>query len=538
MEEKAQQLKKISCSGSSVSCTNVVLPKGVEIVDVGYGDKNCVMVASDGSAYDYNSLITTHTKLKIKKAIQAACGFSHYLVLTSDGMVYSAGNGTATGMGNSGNISSPKMIPFFKDNNLKVVEIKAGVSHSWFLCDNGDVYGCGGIGWGLPLTSTNNTVPNKLKGIKAKEMYCNNYAYGIWFKDENDEIWGYSDYIRNNKKNYSKLAIFKDKQVLKVAPGYKKSLVLVKGENDVNEVYYEASQKNPQLWDALTKENVIDIDFACHHCVMLTKDGRVLGAGSPPSGYGVLTLPEIPKSKKWKIICGAWNSVCFPSSSKNSLLYDMEEICKESDFADLEIFGRKVHSGVLKWRAGKEGPVAIEVLRTFSDKHVNTFLDWCYLGNTSNLELLQEVWKAFGLRIDPQKTIKDYFLELYRNDDSKDFNILVEENDDDEEQEQEKELIEIPVHKFLLQARSGTFREMFSTVQEEKNQVQDFSGIGPESMEIFIKYLYTDIIELTADDIPEFVLPDLEIVPEYFKLNEINNFLEQINELKIKFNVN
>ncbi|KAJ6249032.1 btk-binding protein-related [Anaeramoeba flamelloides] len=549
MTEKVQPFKKLACSGANVTSTNVVLPKGVEIVHVGYGDKNCVMVASDGNVYDYNSQITTKTDSKIKNAIQAACGYSHYLVLTSDGMVYAKGSSSSTGLGSSSSTTEPKMIPFFKENNLKVVEIKAGVSHSWFLCDNGDMYGCGGIGWGLPLSSTNNNVPNKLKGIKVKEMYCNNYAYGIWFKDENDEVWGYADHISGNKKNYSKLDIFKDKQIIKVAPGYQKILILVKGKDDVNEVYFEGSNTNPKLWDALTKENVIDIDFACHHCVMVTKDGRVLGAGSPPSSYGVATLPEIPKSKKWKIACGAWNSVCFPVSSTNSLLYDMEELTKESDFADLKILDRKVHSCILKWRTGKEGPVALEVLQSFSDKHINSFLDWCYLGFTSNLELLQEVWNAFGLQIDPKKTIKDYFLELYRDEDSKDFNILVEENEDedddeddededDDDDEQEKELVEIPVHKFLLQARSGTFREMFSTIKDEKNQVQDFSGIGPESMEIFIKYLYTDIIELTADDIPEFVLPDLQIVPEYFKLNEINNFLEQINELKEKFNVN
>ncbi|KAJ6230739.1 btk-binding protein-related [Anaeramoeba flamelloides] len=548
MEEKQQPFQKLTCSGSSVSCTNVVLPKGVEIVDAGYGDQNCVVVASDGSVYEYNQQISSQKKLKIENAIQTACGFSHYLVLTSDGMVYSKGSGNETGMGTSGSNNEPKMIPYFKDNNLKVVEIKAGVSHSWFMCDNGDMYGCGGIGWGLPLTTTNNTVPNKLKGIKVKEMYCNNYAYGVWFKDENDEVWGYADHVQNRKKNYSKLDIFKDKQVLKVAPGYQKILILVKGKDDTNEVYFEGSNKNPQLWADLTKENVIDIDFACHHCIMLTKDGRVLGAGSPPTGYGVAPLPKIPKSKKWKITCGAWNSVCFSVSSTNSLLYDMLEFSKESDFADLKILDRKVHSSILKWRTGKEGSVAIEVLSTFSEKHINSFLDWCYFGNTSNLELLQEVWKAFGLQIDPKKTIKDYLLELYRDEDSKDFTILVEENDDDDDEddddedddddEQEKELVEIPIHKFLLQARSGTFREMFSTINDEKNQVQDFSGIGPESMELFIKYLYTDIIELTADDVPEFVLPDLEIVPEYFKLNEINDFLEQINELKKKFKVN
>ncbi|KAJ3424006.1 btk-binding protein-related [Anaeramoeba flamelloides] len=542
-EKPKQQIKKLTCSGASINSVDINLPQGFEVVEAGYGNSNCVFVGKDGSVYEYDATINNSKKLTITNGVKAACGFSHYILLTSDGMVYSKGSGNYLGLGSISNASVPTMIPYFKENNLKVVDITAGVSQSFFLTDNGDLYGCGtnnvknlGIEDGQ-----NKSVPTKLEGKKIKEIYCNNYAYGIWYKDENDEVWGFGEHVAQNKRNYSALEIFKGKQIIKAAPGYQKLLLLVRDEEGNNLVYYETSKGNPRLWPELTKENVIDAEFACHHCVMITKDGRVLGSGSTPNGYGVLNVPKrLPATKVWKIVCGAWNSLCFAVSSSNSLSLDMQIFSDKSNFADLQILDRKVHSGVLKWRTGKEGPDAIEILKTFSKKHIDSFLDWCYFSEAFETGPLQEVATAFKIEIDPKKPLNENLLQLYRNDDSKDFAILVKDEDDDyddddednEEGDEEQELVDIPVHKFILQARSGLFREMFSTIKDEKNQVQDFSGLGPDSMEVFIKYLYTDAIELTADDDPELVLKELELVPEYFQLNENNNFLEQIVELK------
>ncbi|KAJ3427286.1 btk-binding protein-related [Anaeramoeba flamelloides] len=479
-----QLMKKISTTGTVYS---VDLPKGIRIIDVGFGNSYCVMIAQDGSVYEFNSQIKGMKKINIKNGMKAVVGHVHYLVLTRDGMVYSKGDGLCLGLGETSTATTPTMIPYFQENNVKIVDIKAGVSHSYFLTEDGDYYACG-------------------------QIFSKSYSYGIFFKGEKDQVWGHGEQVVNRKKNYSTLEIFKDKKIVKVAPGYQKLLLLVKGKDakdnkEKNFVYFETRNGEPTLWPQLTKENVIDVDFGCHQCLMLTKDGRVLASGSAPKNYKTVRLPTIPKYLTWKIVCGSWDSVVFPIADTNTLILDMKEFQDSGLFADLEILDQKVHSSILKWRTGKEGTDATEILKTFSEKHINQFLDWCYLCDATNIKLLQEVAKAFDF-----------------DEDSKDFEILVK--DDDEINE---ELIAIPVHKWVIQARSGLFREMFQNINEEKNQVKDFSELGPDSMEIFIKFLYTNTVELTADHVPEFVLQDLEIVPEYYKLNEKEIFSEQIH---------
>ncbi|KAJ3451256.1 btk-binding protein-related [Anaeramoeba flamelloides] len=556
MTEKSDEqiIRKINTTGNSV--TNVQQPKGIQIIEAGYGNNFCVMIGSDGSVYEFNNQIQSMKKLNIKNGVKAGVGFSHYLVLTSDGMVYSRGSGTQLGLGSNTNATALTMIPTFQENNVKIVDLKAGVSHSYFLTGDGDYYACGSNTskqLGLPDSKTYN-VPTQLKGKKIKEIFCNNYAYGIWYKDEKDEVWGHGDHVVGRKKNYSGLSIFKDKQIIMAAPGYQKLLLLAKGidektQEEKHYVYYETSNGEPTLWSDLTKEHVIDMDFGCHHCLMLTKDGRVLASSSMPTTYVPVKLPTIPKVMTWKIVCGAWDSVVFPVSDTNTLVLDMKEFQESGVFADLEILDKKVHSPILKWRTGKEGAQAIEVLKTFSEKHINSFLNWCYFGDLSNISLVTETAKAFDIEVDPKKSLEDHFLKLYYDEDSKDYEILVkdDEDDDDEEDEEEdeedkdkneEELIEVPVHKWILQARCGVYRDMFKIVKDEKNQIKDVSGLGPDSMEIFIKFLYTNTIELTADHIPEFVLPELEIVPEYYKLNEIDVFTPQLQELKKIKNIN
>ncbi|KAJ3426557.1 btk-binding protein-related [Anaeramoeba flamelloides] len=530
-------MKKISTTGTVYS---VDLPKGIQIIDVGFGNSYCVMIAQDGSVYEFNNQIKGMKKINIKNGMKAVVGHVHYLVLTRDGMVYSKGDGLCLGLGETSTATTPTMIPYFQENNVKIVDIKAGVSHSYFLTEDGDYYACGrNTSKQLGLSEIKSfNVPTQLKGKKIKEIFSNNYSYGIFFKDEKDQVWGHGEQVVNRKKNYSALEIFKDKKIVKAAPGYQKLLLLVKGKDakdnkEKNFVYFETRNGEPTLWPQLTKENVIDVDFGCHQCLMLTKDGRVLASSSAPKNYKTVRLPTIPKHLTWKIVCGSWDSVVFPIADTNTLILDMKEFQDSGLFADLEILDQKVHSSILKWRTGKEGTDAIEILKTFSEKHINQFLDWCYLCDASNIKLLQEVAKAFDLQIDPKKTLDDFFLELYSDEDSKDFEILVKDVEENNE-----ELVAIPVHKWVIQARSGLFREMFQNINEEKNQVKDFSELGPDSMEIFIKFLYTNTVELTADHVPEFVLQDLEIVPEYYKLNEKEIFSEQIQELKKLNNMN
>ncbi|KAJ3436092.1 hypothetical protein M0812_18138 [Anaeramoeba flamelloides] len=130
--------------------------------------------------------------------------------------------------------------------------------------------------------------------------------------------------------------------------------------------------------------------------------------------------------------------------------------------------------------------------------------------------------------------------DLFNDEDSKDFTLLIKNDDDDdddedeEEDEDEDEYEEIPVHKIILLTRSGLFREMFENITEESKSVKDYSGKSIESIEILIKYFYTEKIELTADHDPLLVIEELEDSIEYYQLNENSNILIQLNEIKNK----
>ncbi|KAJ3438065.1 btk-binding protein-related [Anaeramoeba flamelloides] len=156
--------------------------------------------------------------------------------------------------------------------------------------------------------------------------------------------------------------------------------------------------------------------------------------------------------------------------------------------------------------------------------------------------------KLFGQQssIDKEQTLsflKWDIAQLYKDDDPKDFKILVkidDDDDDDEENENEDEDKETLAHKFLLLARSGLFREMFDNVNEKENtnKVQDYSNKTIESLQILIKYFYTNSIELTADEDPELIVDELSDAVEYYQLNDQCNFASELSKIKKQFDLN
>ncbi|KAJ3425990.1 kelch-like protein [Anaeramoeba flamelloides] len=99
---------------------------------------------------------------------------------------------------------------------------------------------------------------------------------------------------------------------------------------------------------------------------------------------------------------------------------------------------------------------------------------------------------------------------------------------------------EIPVHKFILLARSGLFMEMFDNVNEKDNlnKVQDYSNKSIESLEILIKYFYTNSIEMTADQDPKLIVDELSDAVEYYQLNAQWNFESELLKIKKQFDLN
>ncbi|KAJ3433980.1 speckle-type poz protein [Anaeramoeba flamelloides] len=98
-------------------------------------------------------------------------------------------------------------------------------------------------------------------------------------------------------------------------------------------------------------------------------------------------------------------------------------------------------------------------------------------------------------------------------------NLLLKNDEEEEEEEEEEEDEKLPVHKFLLAARSGLFLDLFQNLDQNLNNVQDYSGKSLETLELLISFLYTDEIPITADTDQEFIKEEFEDIVDYYQLN-------------------
>ncbi|KAJ5073734.1 ankyrin repeat ph and sec7 domain containing protein secg-related [Anaeramoeba ignava] len=95
---------------------------------------------------------------------------------------------------------------------------------------------------------------------------------------------------------------------------------------------------------------------------------------------------------------------------------------------------------------------------------------------------------------------------LYEKNESKNFIINVE-NDN--------EIKPIKVDKIILIARSEVFRGMFLSVEDDSNQVKDYSGKSYQTIQKFIHFLYLDDV-----DISDAIFEEFEDIIDYYQLNE------------------
>ncbi|KAJ3431048.1 speckle-type poz protein [Anaeramoeba flamelloides] len=119
-------------------------------------------------------------------------------------------------------------------------------------------------------------------------------------------------------------------------------------------------------------------------------------------------------------------------------------------------------------------------------------------------------------KLKSRESLNKDLLVMYKNEKSKDFTIIVEEDVDEEEPEVE----EIKIHKLILIARSKTYRDLILNVEEEVNKIKDYSGKSPETIKTLARYLYTSKMgPWTADDDIKLVLEEMDDVLDYYQLN-------------------
>ncbi|KAJ3435321.1 claret isoform a [Anaeramoeba flamelloides] len=192
----------------------------------------------------------------------------------------------------------------------------------------------------------------------------------------------------------------------------------------------------------------------------------------------------------------------------------------------------------------------------FTKQDINFFLNWIYFDDYGYLSgrLIEKFFNPFNLSLSSKILLENDLLKLYEDEKSKDFYILVKKykkkpkkignnkikiDQIESKKDQEEKYEKIAVHKLVLLIRSGLFRDMFDNLNEREKkiyQIKDYTGKSKESLQILIKYFYTNKIQLTSNEMEnyniEMIFEELRDAPEYYQLNEKCNLINELNRLQ------
>ncbi|KAJ6228063.1 claret [Anaeramoeba flamelloides] len=496
-------------------------------------------------------------------------GFNYFLILTESNKMFgllSNSNGQL-GQGNSSNFDHPKELNFFKEKKLTIEQIECGVLQSFVLCSNGHMYGMGfnsngQLGMG---NSSSTRVPTFIRK-DVKNVWAGLYSYHTFIKTNDDKIFGVGKNgygqlglgTTSAVLNFTEVVDFKNKNVQDIKGGYDVSIALV--DNRVylcgNRSYINTStttkfQIPPELQDI----EINQISCGCYHFLAKSVSNQIYIWGSNSSKQlgnnnnnhtnpTILKIPNIHYNDNLIVTCGAFNSFIHNIEPLGSILTDFFDFFNNEEFTDAEINGIKFHSQFVQFRTNIQIEELKQKLSNFTKNEIKSFFIWLYSDKIENKEILKKICLQCGINNWENKKLKTDLTNLWKDEETKDFIIRVREEDEEDENDDDNEndddddddefLEEVPIHKFVLLARSGLFREMFRNIQDESNHVTDYSNRSLEAIEVLVRYLYTDEIVLNADNY-EFVPEELQDAPEYYQIKQENDFLKKLTKIVKEF---
>ncbi|KAJ3446904.1 btk-binding protein-related [Anaeramoeba flamelloides] len=470
-------------------------------------------------------------------------GHFHHVIQTENNNIYSCGENSYHQLGVSNlptyNVDTKTFhkIDYFERKDLVVSKIQCGFYQTYFLCENSQLYACGAND--LNQLSANNTsekseiilIENEILEIYSGTL-CN---YFFFLKEDGLFVCGkVSDFLNETGQ-------------------------------------FGLDEKKNNLVKIPTEFQIGTINCGMKHCLILGNDenekqlllGSKLFLTKPSSHIPMeIKIPDIQGHSNLKIYAGCHSCYIYhlDSDFNNTLSSDLLELFKaqnSNNFSDYSIKDLKIHKILLEVRIGKPIEKIEKILKKYSKDEIAIFMRWVYsdkIRSNKNRKLINEIWKKLGNSQDFQNTKKNSIendnrnnpnndnnrntlehdlMKLWKHEESKDFSIIVDL--EDVEEEEEKKYFKIPIHKFILIARSGLFREMFDNINENEKslfQINDYSGKSIESLIILYKYFYTGKIELTADHDPILIYEELEDAVEYYQLNKNSNFKKELNQIK------
>ncbi|KAJ3431928.1 ankyrin repeat-containing protein [Anaeramoeba flamelloides] len=242
----------------------------------------------------------------------------------------------------------------------------------------------------------------------------------------------------------------------------------------------------------------------------------------------------------------------------NSIKEDFINIYENGVFLDGEIKGIAFHIAFLEMRTNKKHEEILEILQKYGKKDIQQFIEWIYrekipealikktIGNgkeqkgiirnnetvnetiNDNDNVIEEnnfekICNEFGILDNINKiNLKRVISELYHDEESKDFTIILNSNNKT-----------IKIHKIVLQARSKLYYNLFLSINNPNiDQINDYSGFSFKTLNILFEYLYTE--KFNFEIINEEIKTELLEAFDYFQLNEKCAFKYVLKNFEIK----
>ncbi|KAJ6252706.1 ankyrin repeat-containing protein [Anaeramoeba flamelloides] len=193
----------------------------------------------------------------------------------------------------------------------------------------------------------------------------------------------------------------------------------------------------------------------------------------------------------------------------------------------------RYHKILFELRLGSEENCEkfLKVLKTKTKEQANLFFKWVY----GNVDIWGELKEIIGI-FEELNLKKFYYQKAGTYNLLKDFKTL---NEDNEKYPKDFEILvenkPIKVHKFVLCARSGLFRNMFSSIEEEILNISDYSQKSFETIQILINYFYSNSIDCSKIEkkkLPNILL-ELADLFDYYQLEQNSTYLRQLKKLGI-----
>ncbi|KAJ3441378.1 btk-binding protein-related [Anaeramoeba flamelloides] len=465
-----------------------------------------------GSPPDYNKESEEQNKIKITSfgpAKEIACGPYHSMVLLEDQSLYTFGRDTP-GMkyvstctqgilGQDNKQKTRDYVPVKIADNVKRVWGGFGY-HSFYLENFGSVYGwgcgeSGRLGTGAVDSHGSPVLISSLNSYKIKDIAIN--AQGSFALTTDGTLLSTGKRFWNGRKTlistFTPMPFFQKKKIpIRLISGGLTYVVLL---DEFNSFWIFGIRKT------------------------IPRFGK-------SKGRYVKCPYNLKKMDKISSIMTCPKFCCFALMQQDVISKDFAQLYEQQNsLLESEIHGIRFHRGMFECRAHRTlDNDVLSILANFSKNHVQQLFQWMYSDFCMNEKLLGEICEKIGIKDPTSRRLSQDLKLAWKNEESKDFSIIVEEDESEDPEE-------FKVHRFVLQARSGMFRDMFLNVGNVTNSVKDYKNLSYETMEFLLKFFYTNELILTADDDPELILEELGDAIEYYQLSESSELQDFLSNL-------